>query len=83
MMCFPAFLANEDDDRGISALLRGGERNGRGVRLVRNRSTAFPSCRKVMRRNEFPDYHSMGLTAVVTLSILGENSLIHSFIFWY
>lgn len=45
------------------------------VRLVRNRNTAFLSRRKFMRRNKSPNYHSMGLTPVVTLSKLGENSL--------
>ena len=29
IMCFPAFLASDDNDSGISELLSGGEKNGR------------------------------------------------------
>lgn len=46
------------------------------MRLIRNLSAAFLSCTQVVS-DEFPDYHSMGLTPVVALSVLGDNSLIH------
>lgn len=84
LMCFPVFLDNDDYDSGTSELLSGGGRSGRGGRLIRNLSNAFLPCTKVIEEMDFLFTILHGAhSSSVTLSVLGESPLTHSFIIWY
>lgn len=47
------FLASDDYDSGVSELLSGGGRSGRGGRLIRKLSSASLPCMKVIEEIDF------------------------------